>query len=280
MSRSSSQDFTQHLADQLPAGWRPKRLDDICSFANGLWKGSKPPYSRAKVLRNTNFNNDGTLDYGDIAELDVQTNQFASRVLATGDIILERSGGGPSQPVGRVVFFDRSESGYSFSNFTTRIRVNDVERTHPKFLLYYMLYFYDAGHTNALQKRTTGIRNLMFSDYQGVVIPLPPLPEQRRIAAVLNAIQDAIAAQEDVIAAARQFKRSLMQRLFTYGPGRELAETKETEIGEIPAHWEVLAIGDFADISSGTTPSRANPDYWLDGSIPWVKTGEVDYRHI
>ena len=76
-----------------------------------------------------------------------------------------------------------------------------------------------------------------------VTIPLPPLPEQRRIAAVLNAIQEAIAAQEDVIAAARQLKRSLMQRLFTVGPYREPAETQETEIGEIPAHWEVVELG-------------------------------------
>ncbi len=65
-------------------------------------------------------------------------------------------------------------------------------------------------------------------------IPLPPLPEQRRIAAVLNAIQDAIAAQDDVIAATKEFKRSLMHRLFTYGPGREPAETQETVFGEIP----------------------------------------------
>ena len=95
--------------------------------------------------------------------------------------------------------------------------------------------------------------NISKSDLAAVQIPLPPLPEQRRIAAVLNAIQDAIAAQEDVIAAARAFKRSLMQRLFTYGPGREPAPTKETEIGEIPAHWEVVKLGSLVDLLSGYT---------------------------
>jgi type I restriction enzyme S subunit len=82
-------------------------------------------------------------------------------------------------------------------------------------------------------------------------VSLPPLPEQRRIAAVLTAIQEAIAAQDDVITAARAFKRSLMQRLFTYGPGREPAETKETEIGKIPAHWEVVCLGDLVDVRGG-----------------------------
>ncbi|MCB9158904.1 MAG: restriction endonuclease subunit S [Caldilineaceae bacterium] len=84
-----------------------------------------------------------------------------------------------------------------------------------------------------------------------IPIPLPPLAEQRRIAGVLNTIQDAIAAQEDVIAAARELKRSLMQRLFTYGPYREPAETKETEIGEIPVHWEMVEFGSQVDLLSG-----------------------------
>ena len=74
--------------------------------------------------------------------------------------------------------------------------------------------------------------------FENLEIALPPLPEQRRIAAVLNTIQDAIAAQEDVIAAAKEFKRSLMHRLFTVGPGREPAPTKETLFGDVPAHWE------------------------------------------
>ncbi|MBK8795700.1 MAG: restriction endonuclease subunit S [Anaerolineales bacterium] len=111
--------------------------------------------------------------------------------------------------------------------------------------------------------------------FESLPIPLPPLPEQRRIAAVLNAIQDAIAAQEDVIAAARQFKRSLMQRLFTYGPGSEPAETKETEIGEIPAHWEVtelaaLCAGDGGAIQTGPFGSQLHAADYVEHGIPTV----------
>jgi restriction endonuclease S subunit len=74
---------------------------------------------------------------------------------------------------------------------------------------------------------------------------------------VLSTIQRAKATQEDVIAAAQETKRSLMHRLFTYGPGAEPAPTKETEIGEIPAHWEMVLVGDVFAIKLGKMLSEA-----------------------
>ena len=114
-------------------------------------------------------------------------------------------------------------------------------------------------------------------------IPLPPLDEQRRIAAVLTAIQDAIAAQEDVIAAARAFKRSLMHRLFTYGPGRVPAETKETEIGEIPSHWDVVTVDDVLNVKLGKMLSQKAKQgisprpYMRNANVQW---GYVDLNNV
>ena len=82
----------------------------------------------------------------------------------------------------------------------------------------------------------TTLPSLSRPDMEHYIVPFPPLNEQRRIAHVLSTIQRAIEAQDKVIAAARELKRSLMQRLFTYGPGPEPAPTKITEIGEMPEH--------------------------------------------
>jgi len=106
--------------------------------------------------------------------------------------------------------------------------------------------------------------------------PLPPLPEQRRIAHVLNTIQRAIAAQDDLIAAAREAKRSLMQRLFTYGPGPEPAPTKETEIGLMPAHWEVVTLDDIkanckGSIVSGPFGSNIGRRFFVDKGVPVIR---------
>ena len=98
---------------------------------------------------------------------------------------------------------------------------------------------------------------------------LPPMDEQRRIARVLSTIQEAIEKQEAVIAAARELKRSLMQRLFTYGPYAEPAVTKETEIGEIPEHWKLVRLEEIATLLSGGTPSKKRTEWW-NGTIPWV----------
>lgn len=254
--------------------------DKVFEFGNGLWKGKKWPFVKVNVLRNTNFNNDGTLSFDDVAELDVELKQFSNRSLIKEDIILERSGGGPEQPVGRVVFFDKEKGDYSFSNFTTRIRVKDSNKIKPRYLLYYLLYFYQNGGTYDLQQRTTGIRNLNFSDYKKISIPLLEIPEQQKIAAVLLKIQQAVEQQEKIIQITKELKKSLMNKLFTEGLSGE--EQKETEIGLIPKNWEVKTIDDISDkLVGGGTPSTKNLHYWK-GNIEWTtskRLGEKIYLY-
>ena len=124
-------------------GWQTTTLDEACQFINGLWKGEEPPFVHVGVIRNTNFSKDGYLDDTDIAYLDVEAKKFAKRRLQFGDIILEKSGGGPKQPVGRVVFFDKKQGDFSFSNFTAAIRVNELEQLDPAYLHRYLHWVYE-----------------------------------------------------------------------------------------------------------------------------------------
>ena len=105
-------------------------------------------------------------------------------------------------------------------------------------------FFYLRFAKNELANQGTGstFKSINKSVLHEFPIPLPSLPEQRRIAHVLNTIQRAIEAQDRVIEAARELKCSLMERLFTYGPYAEPAPTRETEIGEIPAHWTLVPL--------------------------------------
>jgi type I restriction enzyme S subunit len=102
-----------------------KSLHDVCDFINGLWTGKKPPYIKVNVIRNTNFHKSGNLDFENVAVLDVEIKQFNTRQLKFGDIILEKSGGGPNQPVGRVCLFEKKNEKFSLSNFTCSLRVKN-----------------------------------------------------------------------------------------------------------------------------------------------------------
>lgn len=105
--------------------------------------------------------------------------------------------------------------------------------------------------------------------------PLPPLPEQRKIAAVLGQVQRAIEQQDRLVSLTKELKKALLNQVFTHGLRGE--PQKETEIGPMPESWELSKIGSVARIQSGGTPARDVPEYWQSGTIPWVKTGEIDY---
>lgn len=135
---------------------------------------------------------------------------------------------------------------------------------------------------------TTGRQRVPKSVIENYLIPTPPLPEQRRIAAVLNAIQDEIAVQDDILRELREFKRSTMERLFTYGAADSPAETKMTEIGEFPVHWDDFLLNEVADLKYGyqTSIPKTPPQSGVDiistaeikneGYLDLVKIRKVD----
>jgi type I restriction enzyme S subunit len=165
-------------------------LHTICEFISGLWKGKKGPLTKFRVIRNTNFSKDGALSLDDVAEIDVEMKGLEKKILRKGDLILEKSGGGPKQPVGRVVLFNLDEENFSFSNFTTVIRILDKELVNPKFLWRYLVFLYKTGYTARIQSNTTGIRNLDFKAYKSIKIPLPSQDEQIRIVATFDEIDE------------------------------------------------------------------------------------------
>ena len=92
---------------------------------------------------------------------------------------------------------------------------------------------------------------------------LPPLPEQRAIAAVLDSIDEAIERTEEVIAATERVRDALLHELLTRGlPGRHSEWTDVPGLGTVPACWDVVRLGEMCErITKGTTPTTLGYEY-------------------
>jgi len=136
---------------------------------------------QVKVLRNTNFDNSLNLNLDDVAERLIEKNKFVKNKLQNGDILVEKSGGSPIQPVGRVAIFDNIKGDYCFSNFLQCIRIN-ATKCLPYYLFAYLKSIYALNYMEYLQNQTTGIKNLIWEEFTDIPIVLPPKDTQEKLA--------------------------------------------------------------------------------------------------
>lgn len=142
--------------------------------------------------------------------------QLAGKLLKMGDLLIEKSGGGETTPVGRVVIYN-SELKAVCSNFIPFARLNS--KICSKYLCYYFCFLY-ANRINLLFfNQTTGLQNLKVHEYLGQAAYLPPLSEQEAIVEYLDtkcsSIDAAIGKAKREIELLREFKQSVITEAVT-----------------------------------------------------------------
>ncbi len=117
-----------------------------------------------------------------------------------------------------------------------------------KFLYQYAL---SDIFTSQLVNKTVGSNYpaVNTSDIKGTYIIVPPLKEQEKIAEILSTVDSQIDDTEKLIEKSNELKKGLMKKLLTKGIGH--SEFKKTEVGEIPASWEVKKFKDVSKINQG-----------------------------
>jgi type I restriction enzyme S subunit len=151
----------------------------------------------------------------------------------------------------------------------------NTDLTDDWFFYYLMRHAIERIAKNA---RGSTMRHVTHKEFVQAEVALPPLKEQRQIAAVLSAVQWAIERQERLIALTTELKKALTHKLFIEGTRGE--PLKETEIGPVPLSWDVVPLGSLAKIGNGSTPKRDNFTYWEDGVIPWLTSGKIHEGRI
>jgi type I restriction enzyme S subunit len=112
---------------------------------------------------------------------------------------------------------------------------------------------------------------------RNVEIDPPPLPTQRKIAAILSAYDDLIENNTRRIAILEQMAQLLYREWFVHFrfPGHEDVAMVDSELGAIPEGWEVVAYTDVADVLTGSTPRTKVEEYW-NGPLPFFSPRDID----
>ncbi|MBP2318529.1 type I restriction enzyme S subunit [Nesterenkonia lacusekhoensis] len=177
---------------QAPAAWSEERLKaSVLSHKNGAW-GADPSEDDQTVrcIRVADFDKKhGRIHSRSATDRSYATDVVQREGLRHGDLLIEKSGGGPSSPVGNVVLYE-GEGEEMYSNFTARIVTpNWVDSLYA---LYLHKSLYLSGVTSRSVKQSTGIQNLDMGMYLDERVYLPPFDQQRKIAAQIEAERESL----------------------------------------------------------------------------------------
>ncbi|MFG2717062.1 restriction endonuclease subunit S [Streptomyces sp. NPDC048416] len=198
--------------------WASVRLSSLLdeSFA-GAW-GDSPSDSREGnvwVLRATNIDGEGGIDYSAPAPRVFPTKDVLRKRLVQGDLIVEASGGGPGTPVGRAALFNGAAAhvDYACSNFFRVLRPKS-DSVYSAYLVQFLVKVYRSSAIWRYQQQTTGLVNLKLKDFLEQPVLLPPMSEQRRIVEVVEAMSAQERAIEASIAKLESLSAAAMAELW------------------------------------------------------------------
>lgn len=245
-----------------------------CPHSTPEWKSEG-----VHVIRNFNIKN-GTLDFTDGFYVDEETYQKRTQraVPEESDLVISREA-----PMGAACIIPKLLK-CCLGQRLVLLKINR-NMAEPKYVLYAIQSDFVQQQIRRIDQTGSIVSNLNIPDLKSLLVPVPPLSEQKKIAAVLSALDDKIALNKKM----NQKLEAMAKRLYDYWfvqfdfpdeNGRPYKTSggpmvyNPTLKREIPVGWEVSNICPLMEILPGGTPSKAKPEYW-NGEIPFF--GPTDY---
>lgn len=172
--------------------------------------------------------------------------------------------------VGWTSLYKGEPNKITYCGFIIRARLFDEFKN--KFDSKFLTYFFRTDLTRKELVSGSGrvaITNINQGLLSQIKIPVPSLPEQRKIAYVLSTVQKAIEQQDKLIRHTTELKKALMQKLFTEGAKGE--KQKQTEIGLVPESWDVVELSEVCDrvsVNVQPNPNGEKPYVGLEHIVP------------
>jgi len=229
----------------IPEEWKLTQIDKLFSIQQGKQVSQKNRIGNNQFpfLRTKNIFW-GKIDLSELDNMNFSEQEIQKLNLSFNDLLVCEGG-----DVGRTAIWKNQKENCFYQNHLHRLRVIGQKEVEPHFVLYWFWYAFQIGKIYFGRSNVTTIPNLSKSRLGELPLPLPPLPEQKKIAYILSTVQRAIEEQERLIQVTTELKKALMHKLFTEGTRGE--PQKETEIGLVPESWEVVPLGKYAKILNG-----------------------------
>jgi type I restriction enzyme S subunit len=247
------------MGEMVPEGWESKSVDDVIKFTGG----AQPPRSSfifkfkkgyVRLLQIRDYKSDKFETY--IPE------ELSRRKCNADDVLIGRYG----PPIFQIL---RGKSG---SYNVALIKAEPLNNFLLKNYMYYFLKRSDLFHMiDSLSQRTSGQTGIDLDALKSFGFPLPPLPEQKKIASILTFVDEVIETTQKQIDKLQDLKKATMNELLTKGIGH--TEFKDSELGRIPKSWEVYELGQLCIFTQGVQIS-------LDETLRTNQKGYIRYLYI
>lgn len=196
-------------------GFETCRLDSmVASSLGGVW-GVEPGLadSDVSVIRGTDIGLDGEVDFGRAPLRGVTTSELAKRRLQPGDVVLEKSGGSPDQPVGKCAVVGEPPGLAVASNFVVVLRARS-EVASGAYLAAVLRGMRVTGRMGQFVGKTTGISNLRTKELLSAQVPCPSLREQGDFLRSVERVKATRARVAEEAARLASLKENLLSEAF------------------------------------------------------------------
>jgi len=250
----------------VPEGWAYTQLGDLMEFKNGI-NADKDKYGTGYKFVNVMdvFANDIVTEDNIIGRLQVADKQLQENCLKHGDVLFNRTSETFDEIAMSTIFVGNST--VTFGGFVIRGRpTSDSLSTCFSVHAFQSSYF----RAQVIRLGQGAVRaNIGQKDLAKASLLLPPIPEQRKIAKVLQTWDRAIATTEKLIDASKQQKKALMQQLLT---GKK-------RFSEFEGEWEPQTVAEFGTVVTGSTPPKFVEDYY-GGDISWATAEDLKKKYV
>lgn len=263
------------MFQDLPSKWELKRLASVTKDIKSGFASGKRDDNGIVQLRMNNVDIGGKINLEKTLKVPIPQN-IEDYLLQNGDVLFNNTNS--VDLIGKTSIFNDEIIPCTYSNHLTRIR-GDSTKVNQKWILYNLISLWKKGIFFRICNRHVGQAGITSKDIDNLRIPVPPLVEQRGIVEVLGTVDECIRLTDAVIERAEELKRGLIQRLLTRGIGH--TEYKKTPIGNMPKKWDLLSIGDIADVKGGKRLPKGHKFVEGTSKHPYIrvidmKNGEVE----